>query len=499
MQLHIDTRTPAEKTDPLWGKIICAGRAAEGLRADWQAQFRSMTQELHFDYIRFHGLFHDEMFVCRRDWDGKLSYNFMYIDKLFDFLLSCGVRPIVELGFMPECLASGDKKIFWWQGNVTPPRDYAEWGELVNETVRHFLNRYGLDEVKQWYFEVWNEASYHTFWGGTQEDYFKLYAVSARTIKAICPELQVGGPATTQVIDGEAPWVKDTIAFCQKENLPLDFISFHPYPNENVNDSQGIMAYRDENSTRTDLQMARDIVDHSPFPKAKILLTEWNSSYTSRDWVHDTAYMAPFIVQNYLKCRNLVDGLGYWTFTDVFEEGGIERQIFHGGFGALTIQGLKKPAYHGFWFLNQLGDACIAAGDRYYVTRKGEDSIQILLWNYAHYSEVFASGDRSPITETNRYDGVFEEKEDLHFSIAVEGFASGCRVNTYYFDRTHGSIYDAWLEMGAAERLSEAEMEILRSKENLASSYSVCHDPQYTTEVTLPPHAVCLINLYKIY
>jgi len=199
---------------------VGAGRANEGLRADWQQQLAYVKKECGFQYIRFHGLLTDEMGVYSEDRKRNPQYNFMYIDALYDYLLSIGIKPFVELGFMPSALASGDRTIFWWRGNVTPPKDYDKWKDLIKNLVMHFTERYGADEVKTWYFEVWNEPNLTPwFWTSTQEEYFKLYKYTAEAIKSVNPEYRVGGPATAG-----AAWESELIDFCVKNNVPLDFI-----------------------------------------------------------------------------------------------------------------------------------------------------------------------------------------------------------------------------------------------------------------------------------
>ena len=209
----------------MFKECIGAGRANEGLRADWQQQLAYVKKECGFKYIRMHGLLTDDMGVYKEDSKGNPEYNYMYVDVLFDFLHSIGMKPFVELGFMPGALASGPQTIFWWRGNVTPPKDYEKWAALIKNLTEHFTERYGADEVKTWYFEVWNEPNLSPgFWSGTQEEYFKLYKYSVNAIKSVNSAYRVGGPGTAG-----AAWEPEMIDFCTKNNLPLDFISTHSY------------------------------------------------------------------------------------------------------------------------------------------------------------------------------------------------------------------------------------------------------------------------------
>jgi xylan 1,4-beta-xylosidase len=174
---------------------VGAGRANEGLRADWQAQLSTVQNEIGFHYLRFHGIFHDDMGVYSEDSHGQPIYNFQYVDALYDALLARHIRPFVELSFMPAALASGPQTVFWWKGNITPPKDMAKWNALVATFVTHLQSRYGADEVNHWYFEVWNEPDLHNgFFTGTQADYFSLYKNTVEAIRSVCPRCRVGGP-----------------------------------------------------------------------------------------------------------------------------------------------------------------------------------------------------------------------------------------------------------------------------------------------------------------
>jgi xylan 1,4-beta-xylosidase len=171
----------------MFKRCVGAGRANEGLRADWQRQLTVAHRECGFEYIRMHGLFCDDMGVYREE-HGKPQYNWQYIDELYDFLARIGMKPFVELGFMPNAMASGSKTIFWWRGNVTPPRDLNKWANFIRAFIEHVQERYGHDAVKTWYFEVWNEPNLDGFWAGTQQEYFDLYGATARAIKGVSPD-----------------------------------------------------------------------------------------------------------------------------------------------------------------------------------------------------------------------------------------------------------------------------------------------------------------------
>ncbi|RYG32447.1 glycoside hydrolase, partial [bacterium] len=222
-RIDVDARAIEGPLDDAFRRCVGAGRANEGLRADWQRQLRQAKEACGFEYVRMHGLLTDDMGVYREE-NGKPIYNWQYIDELYDFLVDLKVRPFVEIGFMPGALASGGKTIFWWRGNVTPPKDYRKWSDLIAALTKHWVDRYGLDEVRKWYFEVWNEPNLDGFWAGDQNEYFKLYSATARAVKGVDASLRVGGPATAG-----AAWIPEFIRYCVDTKTPVDFASTHTY------------------------------------------------------------------------------------------------------------------------------------------------------------------------------------------------------------------------------------------------------------------------------
>ena len=381
--ITVDANAVQGPLDTSFKECIGAGRANEGLRADWQDQLRAAQRECGFKYIRMHGLLTDDMGVYKEDAHGNPIYNWQYIDRLYDFLLSIDIKPFVELSFMPKDLASGSRTIFWWKGNVTPPKSYDKWADLIRHLVTHFQERYGHDEVKTWYFEVWNEPDLHDgFWTGTREDYFKLYAVTAGAIKSVSPDYRVGGPATAM-----GQWDESFISFCHSNNVPLDFISSHTYGVKSgyldETGQRGTVIDPNPNSVIGRMVGERKMIDQSPMPGLPLHFTEWSSAYTPTDFMHDTYQQAAFILSKVKGAYRSVDSMSYWVFTDIFEEGGPRMTPFHGGFGLINYEDLKKPAFYAFKFLNELGPSELVDADpASWVCKSPDNSVQALFWDY---------------------------------------------------------------------------------------------------------------------
>ena len=381
--LHIDLNQPSHPLDRFFQHCVGAGRANEMLRAEALDQLSMLQSDCGFRYLRFHGLLCDDMAVYS-ERDGKPWYNWQYIDLVFDAMLDRNIRPLVELGFMPDALKSGEETIFWWRGNVTPPADMDKWAELIRRFVEHVTSRYGADEVRQWYFEVWNEPNLSGFWTGGQQKYFDLYDATAAVIKAIDPAYRVGGPATAGLPEGA--WIEEMINHCIASGAPIDFISSHSYGVEGALDEFGRDVHTlcdDPDKVAGEVNHVCELVHGSKMPHLPVIFTEWSSSYTPRDNVHDSYVSAAFILHILRRVQGNVDSMSYWTFTDIFEEPGPPSSPFHGGFGLINTQGLKKPAYYAYQWLCQLPDEAYDTGDFDSYAARGEDGLHILLWQYA--------------------------------------------------------------------------------------------------------------------
>jgi xylan 1,4-beta-xylosidase len=339
-----------------WEHTIGSDHAPMALRAHYQNQLKKCHDELGIQHVRFHGIFGSDLGTLVRHKDATVS-SFHNLHSIWDFLLSIGMKPFVELSFMPEPLASGRATVFRYRANVTPPASYMDWAGLVYEIATTAVARYGATEVATWPFEVWNEPNLRSFWRGTREEYFNLYTVTARTLKQVNSNIPVGGPATA---DNE--WIEEFLDHCERNDVPADFVSTHHYPNDASLTRDGDTASRLAGTQRGILkeqaQDARRRARGKP-----LYYTEWNASTDARFPLHDESYAAAFIVKTLLDGCGIADVYSFWTFSDLFEEGFFSSRPFHGGFGLMTIHGVRKPSYRAFELLHRIGDELVTPVD----------------------------------------------------------------------------------------------------------------------------------------
>jgi xylan 1,4-beta-xylosidase len=501
MKIHINPKQPGQPITPYWRVCVGGGRVGEALRADFQKHLEMVQREMPFQYIRMHGLFHEDMMVYHEDNDLPIV-NWQYVDLVYDHWLSIGIRPFVELSFMPYDLASGTQTVFWWGGNITPPKDWARWEWFIEQYIRHVIERYGLAEVRRWYFEVWNEPSLDVFWKDADfAAYMELYERTARTLKRIDPQLRVGGPASHGFGEhvGEPPWGEIFLAACAERQVPLDFFSTHPYPTFYPVDleGRGYMTWDGPDRLLVDARGCDKLLRASAYPNVERHYTEWSSSPSPRDPVHDTAFEASFIVDNNWRARGLMDSLSFWVVSDIFEECRQGDTPFHGGFGLVNIQGLKKASYHGYWFLSRLGDELLAEGDSYAVTRRRDGTLVVLMWNYCHYRDDANDSRLLAAAKPGEIYDLFDVQPPREFTLNLDGVGASVRLQMTRFDREHGSVYDAWVAIGAPQHILPADLEVLRRRMELDVSVQRVATPANTLEwtVAVQPFGVTLLEI----
>jgi xylan 1,4-beta-xylosidase len=475
VRIVVDGNAPAHPFPHFWEQMFGSGRARLSLRASYRSDMRAVRRATGFRFVRFHGIFDRGVGVYTVDAHGHADYNFTYVDQIYDGLLRQGVRPFVELSFMPPDMAARRQSMgFWYDPNVAPPKDWRRWRGLIRRFAQHLVARYGIDEVARWYFEVWNEPN-GSFWGGDprQATYFHLYEVTARALKSVSPRLRVGGPSTAQ-----AAWVPAFIRYCATRHVPVDFVSTHVYGDDSA---ENVFHTREQISRRDmvirAVQKVHREVAASPLPALPIIFSEFNATYTGTEVdVTDSPYIGPWLANTIRACDGLVHSMSYWTFSDVFEEGGVAKSPFHGGFGLIAAGGIPKASFNDFRLLHRLGEQRLAqSSDSALVTRRADGTLVIAVWNYAP---------PGPGGATKTYQLEFRNVPAAH------------RVHVWRVDRRHGSALTAWQEMGAPRFPTFAQHRLLLQAAELPPPRTetlAAARPQLT--LRLPPHALALVEL----
>jgi len=489
-KVEVDLSRAGAPVDRFFDLSIGSDYPGTLIRDDSQAQLATATKELGFRYIRFHAIFHDVLGTVR-ETNGKISYDWSGIDRLYDALLAKHIRPFVELGFTPNAMKTSEQTIFYWKGNTSHPKPDA-WRDLTDAFVRHLRDRYGAEEVRRWYFEVWNEPNLDGFWEGADKPaYFALYDLTARTIKAIDPALRVGGPSTAG-----AAWVPEFLEHAAKNGTPVDFVTTHTYGVDGgFLDEQGKADTKLSPSPDAivgDVRRVREQIEKSPFPGLPLFFSEWSTSYTPRDFVHDSYISAPYILTKLKATQCLAQGMSYWTYTDLFEEPGPPPTPFHGGFGLMNREGIRKPAWFAYQYLHALRGRAIPVADTNAMASVDARHVSMVLWdwhqpeqklsNRPFYTRLLPATPSAPIALDLRH------VKPGRYRLIVR--RTGFRAN---------DPMSAYIDMGMPDSLSPAQLGKLQAltrdlpeKDNVVR---VGADGRLTTRIAMRSNDVVLVTL----
>jgi xylan 1,4-beta-xylosidase len=504
IHLHAQERTielDLDKTSGLmntmYKECIGAGRANEGLRADWQQQLSLVKKECDFKYIRFHGLLEDDMAVYKEDKDGNPQYNYQYIDVLFDYILSIDMKPFVELGFMPNDLASGEKTVFWWKGNITPPKDYDKWEDLIYNLVKHWAERYGEDELKDWYFEVWNEPNLKDlFWAGDMDEYFKLYKYAVQGVRRVNKEYKVGGPATAG-----AAWIPEMIKYCDDNSVPFDFATTHTYGVRHgfldEFGTSGTILDKGKWAVSGDVLKCRKQIEESSKAGMELHFTEWSSSYTPSDPIHDSYHQPAYVLQKLKQIGDAATSMSYWVFTDIFEEAGPRFTPFHGGFGLLNYQGIKKPAYYAYNFMNKLGETELSNADSSsWACKTTEGDFQLLFWDFTNthpgdsvLNQMYYIRDLPSKSKGKVFVKINNVPKGKY---TLEIYKTGYKVN---------DPYSTYFSMGRPKQLTIKQIKTIKQENSglpISTETVVVNSKHFKKEIDIRENDVFLLNFRKL-
>ncbi|GKU27019.1 GH39 family glycosyl hydrolase [Clostridium folliculivorans] len=505
----IDLNSSVSTLDKSWKKILAFGRAAEGMREELRNQLRLVQKDISFEYVRFHGILSDEMRVYSEDDQGNSEYNFTYIDELIDFLLEIKLKPFIELGYMPDQLAAEKKYIFAWKANISFPKSIKKWNKLIRSFVKHLIERYSINEVEKWYFQICDQWSY---FNTEDQKYFEFFKETYSSVKQVEAKLRVGGTFDLQLLDKYSCYLKD-------ERIALDFIAVRTYSllpigksdsleliNKfgKVSDNELILQnsldycfYANERFISEYIDNFVNKIDKYKLDIKEFFVTEWNTTPSQKDLLHDTCFKASFFVKDIVANFNKVDGMAYWSFSDIFEETKASNNIFHGGLGFITNNGIKKPIYYAYQLMNRLGNSIIRKENDFIATKNINNSIQILTFNYCHFIDDKKQCHSKDITLKNRYH-VFDEKSK-NISFVLKGLSGEVVVKIYRINKENGSAYDEWLRIGAPKSMETDELNYIKNKSIFGYRMkSIDINGDLIINEKMEPHEVMLIEIIPV-
>lgn len=492
-KIVLDAARAVQPLDRFYDLSIGADYPGTLIRDDSMAQLKTLVDETGFRYIRFHAIFHDVLNTVRVE-NGKTVYDWTRIDELYDKLLARRIKPFVELGFTPKALATSNASIFYWQGNTSHPK-LDGWHDLIDAFVRHLQQRYGKEEVRSWFFEVWNEPNLDGFWErADQKAYFELYDVTARAIKAIDPQLRVGGPSTAG-----AAWVPEFLDHVAKSGSGVDFVTTHTYGVDH-----GFLDEKGETDTKLspspdaiigDVRRVREQIAASKYPNLPLYFTEWSTSYNPRDLVHDSYIGAAYILSKLQGTKGMVQGMSYWTYTDLFEEPGPPTKPFEGGFGLMNPQGIRKGPYFAYKYLHALSGKEIPVKDGQVMAATDGAALRAVVWDFQQPHQ--------PVSNRSFFSRVVPATPSAPVAVQFRNAKAGLyRLQVRRTGFKANDAHTAYIEMGAPKELTPAQLnqltELTRDVPETDRVVTVGKAGSYDVKVPMRSNDVVLVTLEPV-
>jgi xylan 1,4-beta-xylosidase len=471
--VEIDLRRETGPLDHIWSRCAGSDRASITMRESWRHDLDRNRAETGLERVRFHGIFNDDMGVWPGGLGGK-DPNFQNVDEVYDGLLDRGVQPYVELSFMPHKLASGSTKLaFTYNANITPPASLTDWASFVQTFLHHLIDRYGAQEVRQWYFEVWNEPNLRWFWAGTQAQYCEMYKATAGAVKGVDSSLRVGGPATASV-----GWIPQFLDYCGREGVPVDFVSTHVYAGDDQKELFGQAGrYSPSQVIPAAMAQVRAQIDATLFKGTELWLSEWSS---------DSPAMIAHVITN---CLTYCHAMSQWALSNVFEETNVPNFILKegdGGWGILAQHSIARPSFNTYKLLHRLGRRRLAATGPALATRTDRGAAA-LVWNLAE------------VRQPSGIPGMSSERQVIgsakRVKVALQGARPGGAVKVSYVDQVRASPLPKWRELGSPQYPTREQVREIRRAADLAPPETRRLDGEGTLTLDLPPEGVALIEL----
>lgn len=452
-----------------WRHLTSIGQASDILLGDVQNLLKKTQNDIGYDYIFFNGIFSDDLYVFSIDDKNIPHYNFTYVDMILDFLLQIHLKPFIQFSYMPSALAKHPNHILF-RHLISPPKSISMWCDLIYAFMTHIVSRYGMDEVLCWKFGPWHlpDTPSRLFGFDNDEDFYHLYEKTYRLMKQIHPQLCFGSPCTFYINESNhSDWYLNFLRWSIEHDCKPDFISFTFYDLKLATErtqSKASFGFVDPmvlnpepNGLKRFIAETKknlSLLDMSTLP---VYVCEWNNTPSQQDLLNDTCYKSCYIVKNILENYDRLDGLSYWSLTDLMAESALPNELLFGGLGLFTKNGIPKASYHAMTLLAKLGDSFLAKGKNWFATKSDSD-IRIMAYHYKHISKIYTIGERFDMTETDRY-AMFEPTDSIALEITISDMADReYDVSEFYINRMSGSLYDAWVNSGCLDPVSSEEL-----------------------------------------
>ena len=453
-------------------KMINAGTAMDLSSSTFQEQILLHKSKMGFEYVRFWDIYVPELYIDIHAPKGKQNYS--RLNAVMDFLVKNNLKPYIELGFKPIRILKTTRKAVKEIQREQQFSSEIEMREFYNEFINNFINRYGAEEVQNWYFEYWEKTnvnfrtleSYHyiTMAEEGHKDYFWRFSIIAEVFRKCLPKVRIGGGGFPVRLYGENGFAQILTVWKQEKEKP-DFISLSCYPYLQEKEAESYYEKRntDLEYVRHNIEMTENAIIKANFPKTEIHVTEYSLTLSNRNIINDSCLKGAFLIYNAISCLGKAEMMGHWFFTDAYADEQDTKALLFGGCGLLTKDGITKPGYFAFEFLNRLHKHILQIHSNYIVTRNDYNSIRIVCHNMKkpNYNYYIIEEDNLQIKDIPI---IMENREFMTIHLKIDNVKNGVyMIKKEQLNRTYGSIQDKWKNLNMESNLTMREMAYLKT------------------------------------
>lgn len=475
-----------------YNKFLNVGYANDILQSILQEHILMIRKELKFEYARFFGIFNEDMNIESRDQ----KYNFYKIDKVLDFFVNNKMKPFIDLSPKAKSISKSVLEIISFEINAVKYRSIEQWKALLNNFIIHCVNRYGSEEIETWYFEV---STYKIIEPNIEDEnyyskYFRIFDITYKTIKNIIPNAKVGGPGDHFGRSNPAEFFEEWLNL----NAKPDFISMYVYPYSTIikNGKEEIYHSNDRDFLINNLYSIKEIIRNIGFPCEEIIISEWSLTVSSRNYINDSCFKAAYVIKNIIDCVDQVDSVCYLMASDISEEYLDINLLLQGGTGLVSKNGMKKPSFYAFSFLEKLSETMVQKGKNYIMTKNSDNIFTIICHNYKHFNNSYLLNYQEDL-DLGRIETIYENQNELNISFLIKNVPNGrYRLKSYTVNESYGSVLNKWIKLNADSRLRSDEISYLKdvSIPELDIKYIDVSESKLSYSLELQPHEVRLLT-----
>lgn len=452
---HMDAAVITGKTND-FGKAVVLGDAYTILQSDVQEQLKELKQTTGIQYVKIWNILSKEHCFLE-----KKGYNFRKLDLVLDFMVENHMKPYLELGHKPTLFMYTPERSVKGQEEERKIYQYSVFEEIMKQLCTHLVNRYGIEELESWYFAYWNDPQLNMT--EAEGKYYPYFEMIYRTLKEISPDIRVGGASL--ILGYELDVCSNILNLWKQRNITPDFFSVCSFQYIAVTDHETRYGRKsiDSKYMKNQIDILQNAMDESGIGNIELHVDEWNFTISNRNVLNDSCEQGAYILKNYIDMEGTVDFMAYWHALDLYSDYYDTNTILNGDSGLISRDGIRKPSFYAFSFINRLLPYVIYKDENAIVTTNKRGRYVIGCHNFKKLSSryVFTEEDEIKVRELDNY---MEDMDPLERKFCISNVKNGSYiVKMHYVNKENGSVQDLWKQMDYTKGFAKEELEYLKN------------------------------------